>query len=236
MGYGEEVIRRTVLADEVYERLKSRIMSHVLEPDVPMRIDVLARELKVSPTPVREALARLEADALVTKHGPKGYRTNPVINRAEFEDLWAFRLLIEPWAAGLAAARASPGDLGVLRNEVEHPAGPDQDMDFSTYRSMQEHDQRFHRLIFTIAGNQTGRDAFDRTRAHLRTFRIQVAARLGYAGLAEHRALVQAIARRDPEASRLAMIGHLEASRERLRPHVPADPEAEPWYHPTTVT
>ena len=42
-------------------------MDHILPPGERVNIDALARELDVSPTPVREALARLEADGLVRK-------------------------------------------------------------------------------------------------------------------------------------------------------------------------
>jgi DNA-binding GntR family transcriptional regulator len=68
-------------------------------------------------------------------------------------------------------------------------------------------------LIFRMARNRTGQDAFERTHAHLHTFRIQIAAQLGRAGPAEHRAVAAAIAERDPGRSRAEMSQHLQASR-----------------------
>jgi DNA-binding GntR family transcriptional regulator len=213
------MFKKNVLADDVYEHFKSLIMDHSLEPETSLKIDVLARELGVSPTPVREALLRLETDSLVTKRGNR-YFTNPVINRAEFEDLWEFRLCIEPWAAALAARRATKADLDSLRTEVEHPAGMGKEMDFSKYRAMQEHDQRFHDLIFRIARNDSAHDAFTRAHVHLRTFRILYASQLGLAGVHEHGAIAEAISNGDPHASQTAMTEHLEHSLERLRPFV----------------
>lgn len=209
-------VRRTDLTGVVYEHLKSRIMDLTLEPDTPLRIDVIARQLGVSPTPVREAMLRLAADELVTKRGARGYFTNPVITRPEFEDLWEFRLAVEPWAAALAARRATPDDAAALRDEVAHPAGLGRAMDLSTYRAMQEHDQRFHELVFRVAGNATAADAFRRTRTHLRTFRIRMAAELGDPALREHEAIARAIAAGDPDASAEAMRIHLSSSRDRL--------------------
>jgi DNA-binding GntR family transcriptional regulator len=218
------LFRKTALTDEVYEYLKSRIMEDTLEPDTPLRIEVIARSIGVSPTPVREAMLRLEADALVSKRGTRGYFTNPIINRDEFSDLWDFRLVVEPWAAARAAERSSDSDLARIVNETDFPAGSGKSMDFSSYRLMQEHDHRFHELIFTLAGNDNAAAAFSRTHAHLRTFRIHFAAQMGDTGLREHAAIAKAIATRDPEGSALAMRRHLEASRERLLPFVPSPP------------
>src|SRR5258708_33016968 len=53
---------RTRLADSVYETLKETVMSGGLKAEARLNIDQLGRELSVSPTPVREALARLEWD------------------------------------------------------------------------------------------------------------------------------------------------------------------------------
>lgn len=213
------VFKKNVLADDVYEHFKSLIMDHSLEPETSLKIEVLARELGVSPTPVREALLRLETDSLVTKRGNR-YFTNPVITRVEFEDLWEFRLCLEPWAAALAARRATPADIDRLQKEVEHPAGMGKAMDFSKYKAMQEHDHRFHDLVLRIAGNESARDAFTRAHVHLRTFRILYASQLGHAAVNEHGAIAEAISAGDPEASRAAMTKHLEHSLERLRPFV----------------
>ena len=74
--------RRNVLADDVYELVKAMVMDHVIRPGARVSIDGLARELAVSPTPVREALARLESDGLVLKEPLKGYRATPLLTLA----------------------------------------------------------------------------------------------------------------------------------------------------------
>jgi DNA-binding GntR family transcriptional regulator len=76
--------RRSVLADEIYEILKSKLMDHVVEPGARLSIDGLSRDLKVSPTPIREALARLESDGLVTKRAHHGYTAAPLIDARAF--------------------------------------------------------------------------------------------------------------------------------------------------------
>src|SRR4029450_9369594 len=95
--------QRQVLADDVYEAVKALVMDHVIAPGARVSIDGLARQLGVSQTPIREALARLESDGLVTKEPLRGYRAPQSLTRSEGDDLFQFRLLIEPWAASRAA-------------------------------------------------------------------------------------------------------------------------------------
>jgi DNA-binding GntR family transcriptional regulator len=95
--------RRSVLSDEIYEMIKRMIFDHEIAPDSRVNIDALAVQLDVSQTPVREALARLESDGLIAKEPLKGYKATALLSLKEFNDLFQFRLLIEPWAAEQAA-------------------------------------------------------------------------------------------------------------------------------------
>ena len=97
------LLRRQMLADDVYEAIKTMLMDHVIRPGARISIDGLAREFQVSSTPVREALARLESEGLAVKEPLKGYRATPLLSLAEFDDLYRFRQLLEPWAARRAA-------------------------------------------------------------------------------------------------------------------------------------
>ncbi|MGO4492762.1 GntR family transcriptional regulator, partial [Arthrobacter sp. 2YAF22_2] len=67
-------VSRQVLADHVYEALLIALMDGRLEAGTPVSIDGMARELDVSPTPVREALARLESTGMVLRTALRGYR------------------------------------------------------------------------------------------------------------------------------------------------------------------
>ena len=58
---------RPPLVDDVHDVLVDMLMNHDLDAGARLNIDALARALGVSPTPVREALARMEAEGLVVK-------------------------------------------------------------------------------------------------------------------------------------------------------------------------
>ena len=82
---------RRVLADDVYEQIRALIMSDGIAPGARVNIDELARQLDVSPTPVREALARLESEELVSRLPLRGYSVTDLLNRKQVDDLYALR-------------------------------------------------------------------------------------------------------------------------------------------------
>ncbi len=207
---------RTALVDDVYESLKAWIMDSVREPGVRANIDALARTLRVSPTPVREALARLEADGLVTKAPSRGYTVTPPLTAAQVAELYEFRQLIEPWAAARAAARCDEEGVRRLRAELAScPTAPDDDR-YEAYRAIAAHDERFHDLVLELAGNDEARRAFARTHCHLHLFRLGYGRDMGSHALAEHQRVVEAITGGDEEAARAAMDRHLRLSNRRV--------------------
>jgi DNA-binding GntR family transcriptional regulator len=60
----ESTTKRRTLSDDVLDTLRERIVSGELEAGTPLRQNTLAKELAVSPIPVREALVQLEAEGL----------------------------------------------------------------------------------------------------------------------------------------------------------------------------
>lgn len=210
--------RRQMLADDVYEAIKALIMDHAIEPGARVSIDGLARQLGVSPTPVREALARLESAELVVKEPLRGYRTTSLLTREQLDDLYQFRLLIEPWAAARAAERADAAGRERLSAEMGSCDAPRDDT-YDSYKALTAHDTRFHVLVAELAGSAQVRRAFERTHCHLHIFRLYYDRGIGQKTLEEHRAITNAILEGDPEAAEAAMRHHLETSYyERLRP------------------
>ena len=223
-GFGAHLTRlpqRQALAEDVYEAIKALVMDHLIEPGARLSIDGLSRDLDVSHTPVREALARLEADGLLVKTAMRGYSATPLLTRGELEDLFGLRLLIEPWAAARAAERLAgegPDADGAhrLRDEMastdEAPGGST----YEHYKALAAHDARFHLLLLELAGNAAVRAAFERTHCHMHMFRLHYGQAIGGRALSEHLAVVRAVTAGDPGAAEEAMRTHLGASRARL--------------------
>lgn len=210
---------RQALADQVAESLRTLIMSHALAPGVPVNIDQLSRDLEVSPTPVREALAKLESDGLVTKSPLKGYRTSEVLGSRELRDLFDFRLLLEPPMARRAAERMTAEWAQALRDELATcPEAPGDD--YEEYRKLNAHDARLHKLILDIADNPVATQAYERTNLHLHIYRLWYRRPMGGQAIDEHTKIVDALVAADPKAAEQAMSEHITRSRDRLLAHL----------------
>jgi DNA-binding GntR family transcriptional regulator len=236
--------RRLVLADGTYDAIKAMILDHEISPGEHVGIDELARDLSVSQTPVREALARLEADGLVTKIPLRGYEATDLLSLQQFDDLFQFRGVIEPWAATEAARRSTRREIDALEDELERAEQIAPNGANSTYPEFVEHDTRFHSLVAKASGNHFVEEAFLRTHCHMHLFRVYRAtleereSRDGefvqnmfeeyYSGgkrplaLTEHVQIAGAIKRGDSPAAHELMRDHIESSRRRFIPAVEA--------------
>ena len=241
---------RSVLSDETYAIIRDLVLEHEVAPGQRVNIDALSADLGVSPTPVREALARLESDGLVVKTPLRGYSTTPLLTPREFVELSQFRVLIEQWTAEAAASVVSPTAADRLQQELTAAregimglgSGPE------TLRALTEHDARFHSQLADLAGNELIAQSFERTHFHLHFLRLYMAARspvsVGTDGPArrrlssvmrqweradqvtwtieQHEAIAAAVIGGDgAEAARL-MRRHIETARERTLPIVEA--------------
>ncbi|WP_284747011.1 GntR family transcriptional regulator [Amycolatopsis sp. RTGN1] len=207
---------RQVLADGVYEQIRALIMNDGIEPGARVNIDEIARELGVSGTPVREALARLESEELVSRLPLRGYRVTELLNRKEVDDMYALRLLLEPPSAARAASAMSDANVAALEAELATcPAAPVDDA-YSDYKALTAHDARLHELILHLAGNVAVEQAFARTHCHLHFFRLNYNQPFGEQTIAEHRVIVDALVAGNAARARKAMTDHLEVARDRL--------------------
>ncbi|MBO4269376.1 GntR family transcriptional regulator [Microbispora triticiradicis] len=206
------------LADEVYDTLLGQLMSLRIEPGSRVTIDVLARELGVSQTPIRDALNRMEAEGLVVRVPHAGYRIPPQITRQRFEDMLELRLLLEPAAARRSAERASLKQVAGLRRMLEEMAELEGGGDgLMAYGAFGLRDAAFHDLVALSAENQVIREALARLHTHVHLFRLLHDAQVTHLAMAEHEEVLAAIAARDPDAAAYAMRRHILLSGERFR-------------------
>ena len=213
-------VRRS-LSDDVYQALVTMLMDRVIPPGAPITIDDLARRLSVSPTPIRESLARLESEGLVYREQHRGYFSTRELTEKGVDDLFQLRLLLEPWNAAEAARRRTDESAAALEEAFASFDFRTVGQDYSNYKTMLEHDARLHDHIAGMTGNSQIRNALSRTHAHLHLFRLRNRAKGLAETQAEHRALVDAIVAGDVSASRTAMTSHLKSARIRF----PAEPD-----------
>ena len=108
------VLESRTLADMIYDAVRSAILSGDLPPGSRLRETELAERMHVSRTPVREALCRLESEAMIEYIPRRGMVVRSVSDQ-EVRELFLLRLALEPVAVQQAAGHLGPAEMGALR-------------------------------------------------------------------------------------------------------------------------
>lgn len=201
------------LGDEVYNSIYGQLMSQVILPGAKISIDNLVRELGVSQTPIREALSRLEAQGLVVKAHPGGYKATAQMDLERFENLREMRMLLEPVAANKAALRITEPQLNELKlvaKKMRSKAGR------SDYGEFARLDQQFHDFIAQASGNALIAETLAKLHSHMHLFRLFHHQQATSESIAEHDVLIEALEAHDPERAKAAMRTHIERAFHRF--------------------
>ncbi|WP_211206620.1 GntR family transcriptional regulator [Wenxinia marina] len=211
------MLRPSSIAESVHERIYDRIMSLQIPPGARIPIDGMARELNVSQTPVREALARLEREGLVRKAHLIGYSASAQLTHKEFDDLYKFRLMVEPESARQACLRMTEEAMARIEAAAADMEKGEQPVDRnSRYSRFARADAHLHDEILKAADNEIVRQALNDQHIHLHIFRLMFHSRVTQEALEEHERLLAALRARDADAAFEAMRDHIERSRDRL--------------------
>jgi DNA-binding GntR family transcriptional regulator len=194
----------------VYQALRIPIVDGQIPPGERINIDAIARQLGVSQTPVREALQRLESDDLLVYTPGRGYRTTPMLDLDGLRSVFEVRLLIEPWAARVAATDRLSNPSAALEEELsafEQVARGE-----NVRQELLGHDTRFHALVLAATANDMLQSAYAQTHCHLHVFRLYSVDADGAITIEEHRRIADAIRRCQPDEAEQAMIRHIRNS------------------------
>jgi DNA-binding GntR family transcriptional regulator len=207
------------LKESVYESLKTMIQTGALQPGSRLTELDLAARLKVSRTPLREALNRLERDGLVTNKPRHGYFVT-MFDLRTLEDAFDVREVLDGFAAQRAAERIGLTDKNRLRALVRQCEA----MAAADNRSMEDliEEMRLgfeiHRLIARSSGNEFLCDLLSKIFDKFQHFVWIELLWLDEWAVArrEHAAIVEAVCSGDAErAARLAR-QHVRVSRNNI--------------------
>ncbi|ERK70605.1 MULTISPECIES: GntR family transcriptional regulator [Leifsonia] len=216
----ERISLRQPIADQMYEVLLHQFMSGERAAGESLNIGALSRELAVSQTPLREALARLEHTGLVEREALRGYRVAPAMTRDEVEQLKEARLQLEPTLAREAALRSTSEFVDALRETLDdfERSAEVADLETEGFDLYWRSDDRFHMLIAAQAGNKFLELAYAALGGQIQRFRLfSKFGRTGAQGAApEHREIFDALAAGDADAADAAMRTHIAGAAERL--------------------
>lgn len=199
-------------SEVVYARLRRSILQNELEAGTVLDQAPLARALGVSPTPVREALRRLEAEHLVINRAHRESIVTPV-TQGFVEEIYQIRLALDPLSARLAAENATPEQLGTIasyRNGAPQGASRIERFHFSRH---------LHRAVYSSSGNnrlvsilEQLWDVSDRRR-----FSALKSAKSRSASHEEHLHIIDAILARDGATAQDLMYRHVKSTHDAIR-------------------
>lgn len=197
-----------------FELILKAIEDGELQPGSRLREIELAERFAISRTPVREALARLESQGLIT-HEPHRGATVTQLGYNQVTELYDLREVLEGMAARLAAIHAADPEIEVLEEMVARDRTLIDDP-----KALARTNRLFHRQIHACARNSFLQGTLENMRLSLVLLAGTTLARPGRSAAAidEHEAIVARIRAHDRDGAEAAARAHIQAAyRERIR-------------------
>jgi DNA-binding GntR family transcriptional regulator len=199
------------LSERAYDQLLDRMLSGEYPAGTLLQERPLADALQISRTPVREALAKLESEGLVTRHVGRLLivREIPV---QELMQILHVRSILEVEAVALAADRISREQLATLRATFEEQMTgplPDNGNHWGA-------DDLLHGAICDASGNAVLAEMVRGLRRRTRMFNLKRMPERFLLGCREHLAIIETLERGDEKMARRAMATHLENTKRSI--------------------
>ncbi|HBJ36210.1 MAG TPA: hypothetical protein DDZ51_15960 [Planctomycetaceae bacterium] len=225
-----EAIERQTTADLVVERIAGVIKERSLAAGERLPGEhELVEQLKVSRPVLREALARLQSMGLVDIQRGRGtfvgnatslancvrlLRSAVTISPQELLSYAQLRSAVEVQAARQAAELASDDDIAELAALLKRLDDPD-----LPYPAALEIDFRFHRKLLDMAGNPLMKNLMEVIYEFVLTQMVRTtpSQRQNTSVRKLHKAIFNAVRKRDPDAAATAMHHHMQAVLDRLK-------------------
>jgi DNA-binding GntR family transcriptional regulator len=214
----------TSARDQAYAALRAAIVGAELEPGRRLSENQLADLIGVSRTPVRDALARLRDERLVAIVPQLGTFVT-FIDEEAVADAHFVREALEVGAVRIAAQRV---DDARLRELDENLIAQERAVAADDAEAFARLDDDLHHILCDLSGREVAWRLSERTRGQLDRVRLLSLPEAGYRDqmLAEHRAVVAAVADHDAARAERELRHHLRMVLSQL----PAIREAHPEY------
>jgi len=199
------------MASVVFRELRDEIVSMRRKPGEAIAEKQIAESYGVSRTPVREAVLRLADDGLVEVFPQSGtYVSRIPLNR--LPEAIVIRKTLEEGTVRYAASRASPADIRALYANLELQ---DRMRVAGDHEGFHQSDEAFHNLLAEISGYPGFWTVIQQVKVQVDRCRRLTLPEPGRVAqvIAEHTAVVEAVAAHDPERAVKSMAAHLDGLR-----------------------
>lgn len=204
-------------ADKAYEVLRQRLIGGQYKAGTQLKEEPLAREFGLSRTPVRAALKRLVDDGLATADAGQGIHVAQWTDW-DIEETFQLRMLLEPYAASLAATRGGDELVTKLKASNQLMGMAIDQRGENSIAQIQEANRTFHRALLDASGSPrliTILETMIDMPIIVRSFYLSSPSDLEQS-LHHHQDLTVAAQARDGELARQVMQLHLRMSYHRF--------------------
>lgn len=138
------------LKDHVYQYISEKINDGSLMPETKISEKMVIDDLRISRTPVREAMIQLAAEGYLENIPRKGFVVKKV-DRKKAKEVYGLLGVLEGYAAVLAVDRMDTADLEAMRKLYQDMADAIESDDIKSYYILQN---QFHDTFVKKSGNQ----------------------------------------------------------------------------------
>jgi DNA-binding GntR family transcriptional regulator len=205
---------KSTLAEQAYQELRFRIVSGRLAGGQRLLPNELAADLGISPTPVKEACLRLEADGLLVNSARRGMVVRS-FNEEDVEELYAARVLIEKGAveAAFDAGRIDEALSARLSESLENHRRYASGTSLDDLTRALSYDRAFHSALVGAARIPMISDTHTRIVGQTHTVFVSIPGDYSRS-VKEHEDILDAIAAGRKDQIIAALLLHLERSRQ----------------------
>lgn len=204
---------RSRITDHVYAAIRKAIFQRHIQPGDRLSVPLLASQLEVSRSPVREAVLRLVKDGLAVEQPRKGVVVVD-LDAGQLLAIYEVREVLEALAARLAATRATDDALESIRGCLHRHETASLQRD--TEQALIA-DTEFHQLVREATGNGQLVAFLDQLKDKVRVAMRTTSVTRGIdQALADHKQIFDALVARDADAAASAAAGHVARLREAL--------------------
>jgi len=204
------------LNEAAYSIIRKKILRGEYELGSRLREDVLAEQITISRTPVREAINRLVADGIIIKKSQRGlYLIDP--EPEQIKDNIDIRITLEKLSVEKCIERATDEGIEEISNSLLAFEKAFKQKDYDVCNEL---DSDFHTLIAKMSGNARLMSLLDDLSAFFQLVRKEEkkdhTERKNKCTLKEHRRIAEAIKNRDIGAAQKAMETNIQTMRSNL--------------------
>jgi len=203
---------KPILRDEVYLSIKEAILTGELAPGERISIGRLLKEIGFSPTPIREALLKLEQEGFVSRLPGGGFIVSRFTQK-DIDQIFDIRSLLESYAVGLAIQYIKKEDILWLERNIKESEQYIQKKEWNKVSAL---NTEFHDYLNGLSKNERLLSIINGLRDQIFQFRSAIlrVPMKAMISIDHHKKMIHAIKKREVELLKNLTQEHIQIGKE----------------------